>query len=120
MNGSRSESVSGGRGRGPAGADRVRVVAVWFVISSGLSASLAAGPVGKRETRFLRFPLSHRAVLVSFFFAHFFLSLRITHDSAGFSAARQKQATDSREHRVGCASWGCGSLGPRSLVDRSL
>jgi hypothetical protein len=46
--------------------------------------------------------------------------LRITHDSAGFSAARQKQATDLREHRIGWASWGCGSLGPRSLVVRSL
>jgi hypothetical protein len=120
MNGSSSESGSGHRSRGPAGPEWVRPQAVWFLVWSALSSSLVAGPVGKRETRFLRFPLFHRAVLVSFFLDHLFLSLRITHGSAGFSAAGRKQATDSREHPIGCASWGCGSLGPRSLVDRSV
>jgi hypothetical protein len=99
MNGSRSESVGWARRQGPAGPDWVRPQAVRFLVSSGLSSSLVAGPVGKRETRFLRFPLFHRAVLVSFFLGHLFLSLRITHDSAGFSAARQKTS-----HRFARAS----------------
>ena len=68
MNGSSSESGSGHRSRGPAGPEWVRPHAVWFLVCSALSSSLVAGPVGKRETRFLRFPLFHRAVLVSFFF----------------------------------------------------
>lgn len=103
MNGSSSESLSGDRSRGPAGPDWMRAQAVWFFVSSvssALSSSLMAGPVGKRETRFLRFPLFHRAVLVSFFFANFFLSLRITHGSAGLSADGENQATDPREYQI--------------------
>lgn len=96
------------------------VGSLWVLLISALSSSLVAGPVGKLETRFLRFQLFHRAVLVSFFFARFFLSLRITNDSAGFSTAGENQAADPRESRLGCVAWGCGSWGPRSLGDRSV
>lgn len=120
MNGSSRETGCGAWSRGPAGPDVVRPQAARLFVSSALSSSLVAGPVGKRETRFLRFPLFHRAVLVSFFFAHFFLSLRITDGSAGFSTAGENQATDPRENQIRCAAWGCGSWGPQSLVDCSV
>ena len=89
-------------------------------ISSSLSSSLTAGPVGKLETRFLRFQLSHRAVLVSFFFAPLFSFFANNRWFRRLFHRPRESGADPRRNPIGCAAWGCGSWGPRSLVDRSI
>ena len=82
-----------------------------------LSVSPAAGPVGMWETRLHAFSIFPSGRFPLSFFLLLFLSLWKTILFRDFSTEASVRSAGGRRNTLRWNRWGCGSWGPRSLVD---
>ena len=84
-----------------------------------LSVFAAAGPVGMWETRLHAFSIFPSGRFPLSFFLLLFLSLWKTTLFRDFSTEASVRSAGGRPNTLRWNRWGCGSWGPRSLVDWS-